>query len=83
MKAKTETELVADCHGRTEVNLVTAIGFYNMFGSLEALLNLEQKHQMVTAISLEVFPGVLQTEQKKTHRKVEGSDRGGDKHPTQ
>ena len=64
MKAKTEIELIADCHGGTEVNLVTALGFYSMFGSLESLLNLEQKHEMVTAISVEVFPGVLQTEQK-------------------
>ena len=43
---------------------VTALGFYSMFGSLESLLNLEQKHEVVTAISVEVFPGVLQTEQK-------------------
>ena len=64
MKARTETELIADCHGGTEVILVTALGFYNMFGSLESLLNLEQKHEMVKAISVEVFPGVLQTEQK-------------------
>ena len=64
MKAKTETELIADCHGETEVNLVTTLGFYSMFGSLESLLNLEQKHETVTAISVEVFPGVLQTEQK-------------------
>ena len=64
MKAGTETELIADCHGGTEVNLVTALGFYSMFGSLESLLNLEQKHEMVTAISVEVFPGVLKTEQK-------------------
>ena len=64
MKARTETELIADCHGGTEVNLVTALGFYSMFGSLGSLLNLEQKHEMVTAISVEVFPGVLQTEQK-------------------
>ena len=28
MKAKTETELIADCHGGTEVNLVTALGSY-------------------------------------------------------
>ena len=48
-------------HGGTEVNLVTALGFYSMFGSLESLLNLEQKHEMVTAISVDVFPGVLQT----------------------
>ena len=64
MKTRTETELIADCHGGTEVNLVIALGFYSMFGSLESLLNLEQKHEMVTAISVEVFPGVLQTEQK-------------------
>ena len=68
MKTKTETELIADCHGGTEVNLVTALGFYSMFGSLELLLNLEQKLEMVTAISVEVFPGVLQTEQKHIGR---------------
>ena len=64
MKARTETELIADCHGGTEVNLVTALGFYSMFSSLESLLNLEQRHEMVTAISVEVFSGVLQAEQK-------------------
>ena len=63
MKAKTETELIADCHGGTQVNLVNVLGFHSMFGSLESLLNLEQKHEMVTAISVKVFPGVLQTEQ--------------------
>ena len=31
MKARTETELIADCHGGTDVNLVTALGFYSMF----------------------------------------------------
>ena len=64
MKAKTEAELIADCHGGTELNLVTALGFHCMFGSIESPLNLEQKHEMVTAINVEVFPGVLQTEQK-------------------
>ena len=29
MKVKTETDLIADCHGGTEVNLVTALGFYS------------------------------------------------------
>ena len=64
MNVKTETELIADGHGGTEVNLVTVLGFFSMFGSLESLLKLEQKHEMVTAISVEVFPGILQTEQK-------------------
>ena len=66
MKLKIETELFAVCQGGVEVNLVTALGFYSMFGFLESLLNLEQKLEMVTAISVEVFPGVLQTEQKHT-----------------
>ena len=60
MKTRTETEMGKG----TEVNLVTALGFYSMFGSLESLLNQEQKHEVVTAISVEVFSGVLQTEQK-------------------
>ena len=51
--------LIADCHGGIDMNLVTALGFYSLFGSLESLMNLEQKHEMVTAISVEVFPGVL------------------------
>ena len=70
-KSEDGTELIADCHGGTEVNLVTALGFYSMFGSLESLLNLEQKHEMVTAISVEVFPGVLQTEQKHIGKRRE------------
>ena len=74
MKARTETELIADCHGGTEVNLVIALGFYSMFGFLESLLNLEQKHEMVTAISVEVFPGVLQTEQKYIEKWREAID---------
>ena len=55
MRAKTETEPIADCHGGTEMKLVTALGFYSMFGSLEYLLNPGQKQEMVTAISEEVF----------------------------
>ena len=56
MKAKTETESIADYHGGTEVNLVTAPGSYSKFGSLESLLKLEQNHEMVTTISVELFP---------------------------
>ena len=59
VKTKTETEIVADFHRGTEVNLVTALGFYSMIGSLESFLSLEQKHEMVTAISVEAFSGML------------------------
>ena len=64
IKTKMDTELVADCHGETEVNLVTEIAFYCVFGSQESILGLEQKLEMVTAISVEAFLGVLQTEHK-------------------
>ena len=37
------------------MNLVTALRFYSMFGSLESLLNLEPKHEMVTAKSFQEF----------------------------
>ena len=43
MKARTETEPIAVCHGQTEVNLVTALGFYSMFGSLESVFESRTK----------------------------------------
>ena len=56
-------ELIADCHGVTEVNLITALGFYSMTSSIESLERLERAHALVTSLSVEVFPGALQTEQ--------------------
>ena len=53
MKFKSETELISECHGGTEVNLVTALGFSSMFDFLESLLNLELLHEMVTTISVD------------------------------
>ena len=57
-------ELIADCHGVTEVNLNTALGFYCMTSSLESLERLERAHGLVTSLSVEKLPGALQTEQK-------------------
>ena len=64
MSDKSGMELVADCHGVTEVNLTTALGFCSMTSSIESLERLERAHELVTSLSLEVFPGALQTEQK-------------------
>ena len=76
MKAKTGTELIADCHGGTEANQVTALGFYSMFGSLESLLNIQQKHEMVTTISVKCFrefckpnKSILESGEKRSRRK--------------
>ena len=40
MKTTTETELIADFLTGSGVNIMTALGFYSKFCSLEALLNL-------------------------------------------
>ena len=64
MKTKTATEVVADCHGETEVNPVTVLRFCSMFRSLESILGLGKKHEVVNAFSVVAFSGVLQAEQK-------------------
>ena len=61
---KSAMELVADCHGVTDVNLITALGFCSMTSSIESLERLERAHELVTSLSVEIFPGALQTEQK-------------------
>ena len=74
IKTKTATKWIADCQGGTEVNLVPAIGIYSMFGSLASLLRIEKKQEIITAISVRVFPGVLQTEQKYIGKGREAND---------
>ena len=45
------------------MNVVTTLEVYSIDGSLESpLLNLKQPDVMVTAISVNAFPGVLQNE---------------------
>ena len=55
-------ESIADCHGVTELNLITALGFYSMTSSIESLERLERAHGLVTSLSVEVFPGALENE---------------------
>ena len=64
MSDKKGMELIADCHGVTEVNVITALGFCSMKRSIESLERLERAHELVTSLSVEVFPRALQTEQK-------------------
>ena len=64
MSDKSAMELVADCHGVTDVNLITALGFCSMTSSIESLERLERAHELVTSLSVEIFTGALQTEQK-------------------
>ena len=45
MSDKSEIKLFADCHGVTDVNLVTALGFYSTTSSVESLELLERAHK--------------------------------------
>ena len=56
MSDKSGMELIVDCHGVTEVNLITTLGFYSMMSSLESLERLERAHGLVTSLIVEVFP---------------------------
>ena len=61
MSDKNEMELIADCHGVTEVKLTTAFRFCSMISSIESLECLERAQELVTFSSVELFPGALQT----------------------
>ena len=64
MSDKSEMESITDCHGVTEVNLITVLGFCSMTSSIESLEPQERAHGLVSSLSVEVFPGALQAEQK-------------------
>ena len=64
MSDKNEMMLISDCHGVTEMNLTTALGFCSMTSSIESLERLERAHELVTSLSVEVFPGAMQMDQK-------------------
>ena len=57
MSDKSGMELIADCHGVTEVNLITALGFCSITSSIESPERQERAHGLVTSLSVEVFPG--------------------------
>ena len=64
ISGKSEMELIANCHGVTEVNLITALGFYSTTSSIDSLESLEPALGLVTSLSVVVLTGALQREQK-------------------
>ena len=63
-REKSEIQIVAECYASTTVNLATALGFFSRMCSLQSLERLESEHHLVTALSVESWPGVLQVSQK-------------------
>ena len=55
---------MAECYTNTTVNIATALGFFSRMCSLQSLEMLESEHHLVTALSVESWPGALQTSQK-------------------
>ena len=63
-REKSEVQIVAECYANTTVNIATALGFFSRMCSLQSLERLESEHHLVTALSVESWPGVLQVTQK-------------------
>ena len=63
-REKSEIQIVAECYASSTVNLATALGFFSRMCSLQSLERLESEHHLVTALSVESWPGVLQVNQK-------------------
>ena len=63
-REKSEIQIVAECYASTTVNLATALGFFSRMCSLQSPERLESEHHLVTALSVESWPGVLQVNQK-------------------
>ena len=63
-REKSEVQIVAECYASTTVNIATALGFFSRMCSLQSLERLESEHHLVTALSVESWPAVLQVTQK-------------------
>ena len=63
-REKSEVQIMAECYTSTTVNIATALGFFSKMCSLQSLEMLESEHHLVTALSVESWPGALQTTQK-------------------
>ena len=59
-REKSEMQIMAECY----TNITTALGFFSRMCSLRSLEMLESEHHLVTALSVESWPGALQTTQK-------------------
>ena len=57
-------QILSECYASTTVNMATALGFLSRMCSLQSLEMLQSEHHLVTALSVESLPGVLQMVQK-------------------
>ena len=60
-REKSEVQIMAECCTNTTGNIATALGFFSRMCILQSLEMLESEHHLVTALSVESWPGALQT----------------------
>ena len=58
-REKSEVQIMTECYTNTTVNIATALGFFSRMCSLQSLEMLESEHHLVTALSMESWPGAL------------------------
>ena len=63
-REKSEVQIVAECYANTTVNIATILGFFSRMCSPQSLERLESEHHLLTTLSVESWPGVLQVTQK-------------------
>ena len=63
-REKSEVQIMAECYTNTRVIIATALGFFSRMRSRQSLEMLESEHHLVTELSVESWPGALQTTQK-------------------
>ena len=64
-KKKGDVHTLDDCYASTIVILAMAVGFFSIISFLESSERLESEHHLITALSLDSWPGVLQMIQKR------------------
>ena len=63
-REKSEVHIMAESCTNSAVNIATALGFFSRMCSLQSFEFLQSEHHLVTALSVESWPGALQTTQK-------------------
>ena len=63
-REKSEVQIVAECYANTTMNIATILGFFSRMCSPQSLERLESEHHLLTTLSVESWPGVLQVTQK-------------------
>ena len=63
-KEKSEVQIMAESYTSTTVTIATVLGFFSRMCSLQSLEIVESEQQLVTTLSVDSCPGVLQMVQK-------------------